>query len=446
MTHLLELLLILILIILLAKLGAYFATKIHQPAVFGEILMGLILGPSILNVMGWSVFADGGGSASISATIDDLGEIGVILLMFLAGLETDLKKMMEVGAAAFFSAAGGVILPFGLGTWLSLLFGYGIYESLFIGIVLTATSVSISAQTMMELGVLRTKEGMTILGAAVIDDVMGIVALSLVLAFHPQSVHVDSEGGGILGILTGFLESAGFSGTGLELWRIALIVVLMGVFFVAAILLFRYVFRRFLEAFDSLPISEGLLAASIAIAFLYSFGSQYLGNLAPITGSYTAGILIGLTRSREKVIERIHPILYSIFVPIFFISIGLKADTRPVFEPLARLFAGGAAGGQWNLFIFAMLILAASIIGKIVGCFAPLPYCKFKFIESLRVGVGMMSRGEVGLIIALVGLSSGIIQQDIYTTAILMVLVTTLATPIALRLVRKGWSDETEKS
>src|SRR6187431_2157143 len=190
MTHALQVLLLLALVIAAAKMAAAAAHRIGQPAVFGEILVGLLLGPTLLDVLGWPLFAGNGGA--LGALIGDLAEIGVLLLMFVAGLETDLQEMRRVGSVAFWAAFGGVMLPFFGGIATAAAFGLPVFwEGVFIGTILTATSVSISAQTLIELGALRTREGSTILGAAVIDDVMGIVLLSLVVAFSRTSGSTD---------------------------------------------------------------------------------------------------------------------------------------------------------------------------------------------------------------------------------------------------------------
>src|SRR5262245_64032238 len=192
MTHILQLLLLLALAIAAAKLAGWMATRIGQPAVFGEILIGLVLGPTVLNVLGLPLFLPGvegeAGHATLAAIMRDLSEIGVLLLMFVAGLETDLHEMRRVGRVAFWSAFGGVVLPLAGGAAIATAFGFPLYwEGIFIGTILTATSVSISAQTLLEIGALRSREGATILGAAVIDDVMGIVLLSVVVALAEAS-------------------------------------------------------------------------------------------------------------------------------------------------------------------------------------------------------------------------------------------------------------------
>ena len=188
LTHSLQVILLLTLVIAAAKTAGALANRVHQPSVFGEILVGLLLGPTLFNVLAWPVFASPAGEAPLIDLVRDLAQVGVLLLMFVAGLETDLVLMRRVGKVAFWSAFGGVVLPMMLGAMTAVAFGLPLYwEGIFIGAILTATSVSISAQTLLEIGALRTREGSTILGAAVIDYVMGIIVLSMVVALANAS-------------------------------------------------------------------------------------------------------------------------------------------------------------------------------------------------------------------------------------------------------------------
>jgi Kef-type K+ transport system membrane component KefB len=399
MAHFLQLLLLLALAIAAAKLAGTLAARIGQPAVFGEILIGLILGPTVLNILGWPIFStpveSSGTHVSLDGIIRDLAEIGVLLLMFVAGLETDLQEMRRVGKVAFWSALGGVLLPLAGGVAISVAFGFSLlWEAIFIGTILTATSVSISAQTLLEIGALRSREGATILGAAVIDDVMGIVLLSLVVAFAKASAAgVDVAQLGAVGL------------------RIVL-------YFVLALYTGRFL-PAVLAWANQLPVSQALLAAAVVIAMLYAWAAEYVGTVAAITGAYVAGVLIGQTRFKAEIDDGIHPLAYSIFVPIFFISIGLQANGR-------------ALGNQFG---FTITLIAIAIVAKAVGCALFAKWCGFTNQESLRVGIGMISRGEVGLIVAGYGLSNGIIGADVFSASVIMVLVTTMVTPPLLRLV-----------
>jgi len=367
--------------------------------VFGEILAGLILGPTVLDVLGWPVFGPPQAvalreEAHLLAVVRDLADLGVILLMFVAGLETDLAEMRRVGKVAFWTAFGGVVLPMAGGMATAVLFGLPLYwEGIFIGAILTATSVSISAQTLMEIGALRTREGATILGAAVIDDVMGIIVLSFVVAF------------------------ARASAGGVELGGVALVVIRMAAYFAIAVAAGRLL-GPVLRWASKLPVTQSVLAAAVVIAFVYAWAAEYAGGIAAITGAYIAGVLIAQTPFKPQIDAGLHPLTYSIFVPIFFIGIGLQANGREL---------GDSIG-------FTVALLVVAIVTKAVGCGLFSRLLGFSNQESVRVGAGMISRGEVGLIVAGYGLANGLIAQPVFSAAVIMVLVTTMVTPPLLRL------------
>jgi Kef-type K+ transport system membrane component KefB len=389
MTHFLQLLLLLTLVIAAAKLAGALANRLHQPAVFGEIFVGLVLGPTVLDVLGWPIF-----SPSLLPQIKDLSDIGVLLLMFVAGLETDLDEMKRVGRVAFWAALGGVILPLIGGAAMAVAFGLPLFwEGIFIGTILTATSVSISAQTLMELGALRSREGSTILGAAVIDDVMGIIALSLVVSFAKTS-------------------SSTF-----DLLEILLVVVRIVAFFAVGLLAGRW-FAPILRWAIRLEVSQGLLASTLVIAFVYAWAAEYVGAVAAITGSYLAGVLVAQTPFKARVDEGIHPLTYSMFVPVFFIAIGLQANGRELGDRV----------------LFTVALVAVAIVAKAVGCGVFARLFGFTTQQSIRVGAGMISRGEVGLIVAGYGLANGLIGQRVFSASVIMVLATTMVTPPLLRL------------
>lgn len=415
MPHLLQLLLLLVVIVFAAKAAGALSVRYGQPAVFGEILIGLLLGPTVLDLLHLWPFASS--AVALEHTIKDFSEIGVILLMFVAGLETDLNEMKRVGRVAFWAATGGVILPMVGGAIASRVFGYGWRESIFIGTVLTATSVSISAQTLMELKQLKSKEGSTILGAAVIDDVMGIIVLSFVVAFASIGGGAAVETEKTLPML---LSQSFFNRN--KAAEITLVILLMTGFFAVSIWFGWRYFNRLMEKVKKIPASQALLAATVGIALLYAFFAQYVGQVAAITGSYIAGVLFAQTNFKQEIDEGIHPLTYSILVPVFFISIGLEADGRALLGDSSKL-------------MLLMTILVVAILGKVIGCFFPSLFCGFNRQEALRVGVGMISRGEVGLIVAGVGLASGVINQEVFSIMVIMVLVTTMVTPLLLRLV-----------
>ncbi len=393
MPHPLQLLLVLVLVVVVAKVAGDAAHRVGQPAVFGEILAGLLLGPTALNVLGLPIFAPVQG-VHVLDTLLDLADLGVILLMFVAGMETNVEEMRRVGKVAFWSATGGVVLPFVGGIFLARAFGFpAMWEGAFIGTILTATSVSISAQTLMDLGALRTREGTTILGAAVIDDVMGILVLSIIVALAR-------------------------AGEGVGLGSIAWVMVKMILFFAVAIAAGR-LFRPLTAWADRLGTTQGLLAVVVATALFYAWAAEYFGGIAAITGSYVAGVLFAQTPLKKKIDLGLAPLTYSVLVPVFFVSIGLRANGRDL--------------GQQAVFTVLLVILA--IVAKALGCAAGARAFGFDNRQSVRVGIGMISRGEVGLIVAGYGLTHGIIGEAVFSASIIMVLATTVVTPPLLRLV-----------
>jgi Kef-type K+ transport system membrane component KefB len=402
MSHTLQVLLLLTIIVPVAKLAGAAANRIGQPAVFGEILIGLLLGPTLFDILNWPVFlasspaaghaADG---ASLLAIVRDLAEVGVILLMFIAGMETDLDEMRRVGKVAFWSAVGGVLLPMAGGAATAVYFGYPLFwEGIFVGTILTATSVSISAQTLIELGAIRSTEGSTILGAAVIDDVMGLIVLSMVVALQRAGGEPGSANAG----------------------QIVLTLVKMGLFFAAAIAAGRW-FPAIARFAARLEVSQGLLAVVLAVAFFYAWSAEYFGGVAAITGSYIAGLIFAQTEYRKRIDEAIHPLTYSMFVPVFFVSIGLQANGREL----------GAHA------VFAVALIVVAILAKALGCGVFARLSGFTTEQSVRVGVGMISRGEVGLIVAGYGLANGIVSRDVFSASVVMVLATTMVTPPLLK-------------
>lgn len=435
MSPLLQLLLLLAAFIVIAKGSGMIFVRLKQPAILGEILAGLILGPTVLNLPGWEFFAAHGAEGhSVFTTIHELAEIGVLLLMFIAGMETDLAAMARVGRAALLAAAGGVIGPVVLGIGVSLglagLIGgnVSLFKAAFIAVILSATSVSITAQTLMELGHLRSKEGTTILGAAVIDDVIGIVLVSLILAMH-----TGGAGNGehqVMASLAAFLSHTFHAGTALG---IVILLACMLFFFATTWFVGGRLIPRLLRLSESLPTSQPMLAMTLAIIFLMAWGAEWIGSVAFITGSYFAGLLIAQTHYKHQIEERISAMTYSLFVPIFFVNIGLRADARPLFEPFGAMLQGTAP--DWNIFLFTVAICLVAILAKVGGCALGALPAGFKPLEALRVGVGMISRGEVGLIIAGIGEASGIISPTVFSVMVVMVLVTTLVTPPALKLV-----------
>lgn len=397
----LQFLLVLATIVVAAKGSGYLSTRLGQPAVLGELLIGLVLGPTVLDMLHLPVF----GGGHMGETLSHLAHLGVLFLMFMAGLEVDLEAMMRAGRPAMLAGIMGVVAPVALGIAVALPFGFDFQRSLFMGLVLAATSVSISAQTLMELGVLRTRVGIALLGAAIVDDVLVILCLSLFVAL------TGGGGSGIVAILWVLARMAAF--LGLALWLGARIIPRLG------------------SMVAQLPISEGVMALAIVVTLLYAWTAEALGGMAAITGAFLAGLLFARTPLRHHIEAGMHTLAYSWLVPVFFVSIGLEANARAL----------GLEGLP-----FALIIIGIAVLSKVLGCGIGARLGGFSNSEALRLGVGMSSRGEVGLIVASVGLGSGLIGERIFASVVLMILVTTLVTPILLRMLYPKAGDQPEPS
>ncbi len=386
----LNILLLIALIIFAAKLSGWISVRLGQPAVLGELLVGLLLGPTVLDVMAWPLFAQD----PIHTTIKVLAEVGVILLMFIAGLEVNLSDMRHAGRPAAWTGTLGVFVPWAMGAAFALALGFPLDQSLFIGVILTATSVSISAQTLIELGLLRSREGLILLGAAVFDDVLVIFLLSIFLAVAGGSP-ADPPA------------------------NLGLIVLRMVAFLVVATLVGLLLLRPLVRWIERLPISAGVLSGVIVTTLLYAWAAEALGGIAAITGAFVAGVFFGRTHARETIDAGMHALTYGFFVPIFFVSIGLDANGR-------------ALGLDSLGFVVGLCLVA--IVSKIMGSGLGARMGKTTWRQALRIGIGMVSRGEVGLIVAAIGLRDGLVSDVVYSATVLMILVTTLVTPALLRL------------
>lgn len=377
----------LVLIIFAIKLLGHLSTKIGQPSVFGKLLVGIILGPSLLNIVQPNDF------------IANLAQIGVILLMFLAGLETDLGEFKKNAFASTAVAIGGVILPFIGGMGLSLIFGYDTTVAIYIGVLLVATSVSISVQTLRELGKLKTKEGVTILGAAVLDDVMGIVILSAVL-----------------GLTAGDAASTG------GISAIIFLIIKICIFFIIAILLAHFVLPPIMRVFRKFFVTQTLLTFGVMAALLFAYLGELFG-VAGIVGSYVCGLILSLQPESEEMMEKVETFSFPFFVPLFFVNIGLIANFREI---------------NLDIIWFGILLVIVAILGKLFGGALGALVAKFDMKSSLGIGAGMIARGEVGLIIAMIGIERGIISNDLFSAAILVVIFTTLVTPPMIKIFMKN--------
>lgn len=372
-------------IIIAAKFFGILARKCKAPQVVGEIIAGLIIGPSILGLVNQSDF------------LIEMAEIGVIILMFSAGLETDLKDLMKTGPIAALIACSGVFIPLVCGALLYMAF-YGVspwgseefYKAVFVGTILTATSVSITVEALKEMGKLKGKVGTTILSAAIIDDVIGIIVLTFVMGFkspdsNPLSVVFNTVLFFIFAIVVGFI----------------------------CYKIFKMVDNRYPHT-RRIPIAG--LALCLAMAYI---AEKYFG-IADITGAYVAGIILCSIRDSEYIASKMDTNSYILFGPVFFASIGLKTN-------LDSLNA--------SILIFSIAFVAVGLVSKIVGCGIMAKICKFNMSDSLKIGVGMMTRGEVALIVSQKGLSVGLLTPVYFTSVILLIIISSIATPIILKLL-----------
>lgn len=390
MSPLLQLVLALAVLIAAAKIGGLVSTKLKQPAVLGELLVGILLGPSVLDFLNLSFFT----STHLQDTVFEIAEIGVIFLMFVAGLEVKLPDLLAAGKVSTIAGVLGVIIPLLGGFALAWFWpnNYSFTKSLFIGILLTATSVSISAQTLLELGKLRSRVGLSLLGAAIVDDVLVIVLLSTFVAL------TASSGGGVMTVL---------SIVGVML----LYFVVMSIFGLRAL---PWIIRKAAK----LPISQPLVSTALVLVLFASWSAEALGGVAAITGAFLMGVFLGRTPYHNRIEDGVQTLTYAFFVPIFFASIGLHAN---IFSLPSDLVA------------FAAVLCVIAVATKVIGCGLGAKIGGMNNKESLQVGLGMISRGEVGLIVASVGIRQGIIGEDVFAMTVLMVLVTTLVTPLLLR-------------
>ena len=372
-------------IVVFAKVFGLIARKLKAPQVVGEIIAGLVVGPSVLGIVKLNQF------------LDICAGLGVVLLMFSAGLGTNLKQLLHTGVRALLIACSGVLVPLIGGTLLYMGF-YGFsaigtpqfFTAVFIGVIMTATSVSITVETLKELGKLKTELGTTILSAAIIDDVIGILVLTFVIGFK----NPDSNPGFVA------LSTVAF---------FALSVVLGFVIYKA----FKIIDKRW-------PHTRRIPILALALCFGLSYVAEKYFGIADITGAYVAGIILSKLHDSDYIEEKMDINSYMIFGPIFFASIGLKTEI---------------SGFTWELLLFSLAFVAVALVSKIIGCGAMSRLCGFKGRETLKVGVGMMTRGEVALIVAQRGLTEGMIGSQYFTSVILLIIVSSVLTPIILKLL-----------
>ncbi len=372
-------------IIIFAKFFGLLARKLKAPQVVGEIVAGLLIGPSMLGLVQQSDF------------LSQMAEIGVVLLMFSAGLGTDLKELQKTGLKAFFIACAGVIVPL-LGGALLYMGFYGtspwgseaFYRAVFVGVILTATSVSITVETLKEMGKLKGTVGTTILSAAIIDDVIGIIVLTFVIGFK----NPDSNPGKVI-----------FSTL---------------LFFVFAIGVGFIIYKVFRKVDAKYPHTRRIPIIGLALCLSFAYIAEKYFGIADITGAYVAGIVLCSIRDSEYIAEKMDINSYMLFGPIFFASIGLKTNIDNV------------TGG---ILLFSLCFVLVGLLCKIIGCGLVARACGFKGFDCIKIGVGMMTRGEVALIVSQKGLSVGMLEPVYFTSVIMLIIVSSIATPIILKLL-----------
>jgi Kef-type K+ transport system membrane component KefB len=382
-------------ILLAAKLFGDFAERIGQPAVLGELIAGVLLGPSLLGII------PAGGP--LEEVLHVVAELGVILLLFEIGLETDLREMFRVGPTALSVAALGVIIPFALGYLYWSAPGPGVpvdspsTAAIFVGATLTATSVGITARVLSDLNRMRTREARIILGAAVIDDVLGLVILTVVSGIAAGGAVTLLGATRVLGLAVGFL--------------------------VLAVVLGRVAAPRLFQIAEGMRVRGVLVATAVAVAFGLA-GLAELAGSAHILGAFAAGLILSGTNQFDTIEREIKPVV-TVVAPVFFVVVGASVDLR-LLDPSRE--------GAGSLLLLTALLSGLAILGKVAAGWAA-PWDRYR---RLVVGVGMVPRGEVGLIFANIGLRTGVISDAVFSALLLMVMITTFVAPPALKALFSG--------
>lgn len=390
-------------ILLSTKLLGLLTKRISLPQVVGALAAGIILGPMLLDVV------------ERNDLIVSLAELGVIVLMFSAGLETDIQELKKAGLASFVIALIGVIVPLLGGYFLADLYNTDqnpemaslFWQNIFIGVVLTATSVSITVETLKELGALNSRAGNAILGAAVIDDILGIIALTVVISLGGKK--------------SGDGESAKTLGSALVGDGIFAVVINILAFFIVAIgaaVLYHFFFKKWRESSNKNLQRHNIV--TFVFCLLLSFAAELFFGVADITGAFVAGLAVSGLKKNEYVVNRFNTLSYMLLSPIFFANIGLA------------MTLDGLTG---KLIIFMLLLMLVAVATKVIGCGLGAKIMRYTNKESLQIGIGMVSRGEVALIVANKGASVGLMSEKFMTPLVIMVVFTTIITPILLKFV-----------
>lgn len=393
-----ELFLALGIIIAASKMAGHLSRRIGQPRVLGELLVGVVLGPSLIDFLHLPLF-DEGHVGQLEIAIEELAELGVLLLMFNIGLNVHISELARVGRPALFAGVLGALVPVGMTLGAMQPFDFSREIMLLVGVTLGATSVSISAQTLLELGLLRTKEGFALLATALVDDMLVILLLSFVVATSGVS-----------------------AASGLPVGELALILAQMVAYIVAAGAVSWFIVPLFLNRINARSQVQGTAAAGLVLALVFGWSAEALGGMSAITGAFIAGV--GITQAdsevRRKIIGAITHIAYAFLVPIFFVNVGLVADL-------------GAIG--IDTLPLAGVLIAVAIFSKLIGVGVGMRLGGFNNVESLRVSVCMIPRCEVALIIAAIGLAEGVFDAELFSTLLLVILLTAMVTPPLVRLV-----------
>lgn len=379
-------------ILLVSKVLSKGCSKIGMPNVVGMLLAGVLIG-FIQYIPEQDIITD--------VSLEGLGflaKIGVILIMFSAGLGTDLDSIKEVGLPAVLITSAGVVVPMGLGFGVATLFSGtdDVLTNLFYGVILTATSVSVTVATLKELGKLNSKVGNTIITAAILDDIIGVIILSVV-------VSMKSKGGQTANPVK---------------------VILMTVaFFICAVVL-GFIIKKFFKWLgDRYPHHRLVPIFSLSVCFFFSYASEAYFSVADITGAFVAGIMLSGTHETRYVDRRSEIMTYMIFSPVFFANIGITTKFT---------------GINTSLILFGVMFIIAGLIGKVFGCSIFAKLCKFNIKDSFKIGVGMMARAEVALVCAQKGVDAGIISSDIMPFILILIIVSSFTTPILLKQLYKG--------
>ncbi len=374
------------LILISTKILGLLTRRIQLPQVVGALIAGLLLGPACFGVLQETDF------------IKNIAEIGVIVLMFAAGLETDVQELKKTGLASFIIALLGVIVPLIGGYFVATIYNpvtdqQTMLQNIFVGVVLTATSVSITVETLKELGKLSTKTGNAILGAALIDDVLGIIALTVI---------------------------SSFAGSDVSLWVILLKI--LGFFIFCGVVAFLFI--KFVNPWINKYKKDLRRFVILAFAFclLMSFSAEYFFGVSDITGAFVAGLILSNNKKTSYMLNRFDTVSYVLLSPVFFASVGLKVT-----------FSNMSA----TVVVLTVLLLVVAILSKMIGCGLGAKICKYTNLQSVKIGIGMISRGEVALIVATQGMSMGLMKDEFFAPLVLVVVATTIVTPILLKLAYK---------